>query len=77
MSDLCSQGGGSFASPAELVSQMRKAHRSEDPAEPLAQNPASHAPGVTWALCGRAFPPRNFWRPTRCGPTVARNASAA
>ena len=56
MSELCSHCGGSFASPAELVTHMRKAHRSNDPAETLAQNPASHTPGVTCALCGRTFP---------------------
>jgi hypothetical protein len=35
--------GGSFPFPAELLTHLRKARRSNDPAETLAQNPASHA----------------------------------
>jgi Zinc finger, C2H2 type/C2H2-type zinc finger len=80
MAELCSNCGGSFASPAALISHMKKAHAWGDPNASLTLNPASHTPGVTCALCGRSFStpaqlaahalqphpaPRPFGRPTR------------
>jgi Zinc finger, C2H2 type len=55
MAELCASCGGYFASPADLMTHIKKAHRWEDPRVSLAQNPASRTPGVTCGLCGLTF----------------------
>ncbi|MGA8665089.1 MAG: C2H2-type zinc finger protein [Thermoplasmata archaeon] len=55
MAELCARCGGSFASPSELMTHVRKAHPERNPAETLAMNPASRTPGFVCSFCGRTF----------------------
>lgn len=58
MAELCADCGGTFASAADLVAHVKKAHGSIRPDESMAMNPESANPGLVCALCGVRFPTR-------------------
>jgi hypothetical protein len=55
MAEMCAGCAGSFATPADLVLHVKKAHSGGDPRASLSMNPESSTPGVVCALCGRRF----------------------
>ena len=56
MAEECASCGGTFATPAELVTHVKKVHGGIAPKDSLAMNPESHTPGFVCALCGARFP---------------------
>lgn len=55
MPEECPDCGGTFASPADLLNHVTKAHGGGDAKASLAMNPESQRRGLVCALCGHRF----------------------